>query len=194
MSRKVSNENHVTRIVRRLYADAQKSDWEHLSTSAKTAQYSTWIEHPEVGELLQQWMGAEEARVWIKDGPMKEYARALAGFGPFADYLDAHPRGPKAAISAAFGDGWSVVPESSGVKPLHCDAEKNDSRVRLYWGPMNDFKHLLWAALVAVDRAPALDTRIAVFHTVAHPTPRPKRMRHERIGRRCGFKVMHIRL
>jgi len=194
MSRKVGNEKHVARVVRKLYADAQAVDWEYMSTADKTAKYAAWLEHPEVGALLQEWMSAEEARVWIKDGPMKEYARALAGFGPFASYLDEHPRGPRAAVSAALGAGWSVVEGSAGVKPLHCDAVSGDDSIRLYWGPTNDFKHLLWAALMAVDKSSAVNARIVVFHTVAHPTPKVWRLRQQRIGKRCGFTVSHVRL
>jgi len=194
MARKVSNDRHVARVVRKLYSDAQELDWEHVSSAEKTARYSAWLDHPEVGGLLQEWMSAEEARVWIKDGPMKEYARSLAGSGPFAEYLDEHPRGSRAAVAAALGPEWSVVDGTTGVKPLHCDARRGEERVRLLWGPSRDFKHLLWAALTSVDRMPTLDVRIAVFHTVAHPTPKASRQRQQRIGLRCGFKVAHIRL
>ena len=194
MGRKISNEKHISRVVRHLYVDAKALDWEHMSPADKTAKYSAWLDHPEVGALLQEWMSAEEARVWIKDGPMKEYARAMAGLGPFADYLPDHPRGSQAVVLAALGEGWSIVEGSVGVKPLHCNAWNGCARVRLYWGPPNDFRHLLWAALLATEIVPSLDARIVVFDTLAHPISATQMKKQVRIGERCGFQIGHIRL
>ena len=194
MSRKITNENHVARVVRKLYEDAQRLDWEHLTSGDKTSQYAAWLDDPEVGALLGQWMSPEEARVWIKDGPMKEYARALAGFGPFAHYLDEHPRGPSAMVKAALGPQWNAVAGLAGIKPLHCTATDGTKRIRLFWGPARDFKHLLWAALEASDSKPSREVKIAVFHTVAHPTPRSVRGQQERFGNRCGIAVSHVKL
>lgn len=194
MARKVSNDRHVAEVVKKLYADAAKLDWEHLSGNDKTAQYAAWLEDREVGGVLGQWMSPEEARVWIKDGPMKEYARALAGVGAFAEYLDDHPRGPRALVAATLGDGWSVVSGSEGVKPLHCDAVNGDSTVRLIWGPSRDFKHLLWAGLEASDRRRQVKVRIAVFDTLAHPTSRGAKAKQQRFCERCELELCHVRL
>lgn len=194
MVRKVSNDRHVADVVSRLYADAAKLDWEYLSVIEKSAQYAAWLDADEVWGLLGQWMSREEARVWIKDGPMKEYARALAGVGAFAEYLDDHPRGPQAMVAATLGDGWTVVPDSEGGKPLHCDAMRETSTVRLIWGPSRDFKHLLWAGLDASDRLQRAHVRIAVFDTLAHPTSRAAKNKQQRFCHRCGLEISHVRL
>ncbi len=194
MARKVSNDRHVAEVVKKLYVDAAKLDWEHLSGSDKTTQYAAWLEDREVGGVLGQWMSPEEARVWIKDGPMKEYARALAGVGAFAEYLDDHPRGPRVLVAATLGDGWHVVSGSEGVKPLHCDAVNGDSTVRLIWGPSRDFKHLLWAGLEASDRRRQVRVRIAVFDTLADPTTRGAKAKQQRFCERCGLELCHVRL
>ncbi|VDB00462.1 hypothetical protein S1OALGB6SA_1544 [Olavius algarvensis spirochete endosymbiont] len=194
MSRKITNDKHVARVVRKLYADAQAIDWEHVTSADKTARYAHWLDDPLVGGLLGQWMSPEEARVWIKDGPMKEYVRAIAGFGPFAQYLDEHPRGPTAMVRLALGKEWTPVSGTEGVKPLHCDATSGSGTVRLIWGPSRDFKHLLWAALEASDRNKKKEVKIAVFDTVAHPTSSATKAPHERFCTRCGFAVTHVRL
>ena len=194
MSRKISNEKHLVRVVRKLYEDAQRIDWEHITLSNKTTRYASWLDDPEVGGILDQWMSPEEARVWIKDGPMKEYARALAGFGAFAHYLEEHPRGPSAMVRAAFGTSWSPIPGTEGSKPLHCVATDSSKALSFIWGPSRDFKHLLWAALEASDSKTGHDVQIAVFYTVAYPTTTATRAQQIRFGKRCGFSVIHIKL
>jgi hypothetical protein len=194
MSRKVSNERHVAGVVKKLFADASLLDWERLTTSEKTAQYATWLEEADVGGVLSDWMSPEEARVWLKDGPMKEFSRALAGFGTYAGLLDDHPRSPRVLVGAALGNEWSIILGSEGAKPLHCDARRDGDLVHLIWGPERDFKHLLWAGLEAGDRRAGVLVRIAVFDTLSHPISRGARSKHKRFCDRCGVDVCHVRL
>lgn len=193
MSRKMT-EADVSRVVSRLYRDAQEMDWEHLAPGKRTKQYAAWLEEPEVGGVLEKWMGREEARVWMKDGPMKEYSRALAGLGPFASFVNAPQRGPGALVAACLGTGWKVDVGSVGVKPLHCDAINGKRKVRVIWGPARDFKHLLWAALEAADRQTNLEVCIAVLETVERGIGMAERNRFERLGKRCGIAVKHVRV
>src|SRR5689334_15467206 len=72
------------RIVSQLFQDADQMDWAHLSATARSAQYAKWVQDPEVGGRLTQFITPEQARVWIKDGPMKEWARAVSGIGKYA--------------------------------------------------------------------------------------------------------------
>ena len=72
------------RVVTRLFQDADELDWAHLSATARSAQYAKWVQDAEVGGRLTQFMTSEQARVWIKDGPMKEWARAGSGIGKYA--------------------------------------------------------------------------------------------------------------
>jgi hypothetical protein len=194
MPRKVSNKRHVAEVVKKLYADAARIDWEQLSGSGKTSQYASWLEDAKVGGVLSGWMSPEETRVWLKDGPMKEYSRALAGIGAFAEYLDDYPRGSCILVKAALGHAWSVVSGSEGAKPLHCDAECDGDIVHLIWGPERDFKHLLWAGLEACDQRSGVTVRIAVFDTLVHPISRGSKAKHTRLGERCGLDVCHVRL
>jgi hypothetical protein len=194
MARKVSNESHVAGVVQRVYDDAQRLDWEHRSHREHTEQYARWIADPKVGGVLSEWMSPEEQRVWLKDGPMKEFARALAGEGAFATYLNDHPRSPKVVVARALGDGWSPVNGSSNVKPLRCEATNGVQTIRLMWGPARDFKYLLWAALEMWDANPNRVVSVAVFDTLTNPLNRPERDRLEKIAARCQIAVVFVRL
>ena len=68
-------------IVSRLFADMERLGWEGLTLPQRTSQYAIWIADREIGQRLAEFMTPERARVWIKDGPVKEYPRALAGSG-----------------------------------------------------------------------------------------------------------------
>jgi hypothetical protein len=121
--------------------------WEYLSNSEKTNQYRQWIADPSIGGILGSFMREENARVWIKDGPMKEYARAQEGFGPYARYAVQRFKGAGEVVQAAFGAGWSVVDDSIGEKPMHCLATDGLSTRYVCWGRPGSFRDLMWAAL-----------------------------------------------
>ena len=194
MAKKVTNDKHVARVVQHIYADAQRLDWEYRSQREHTEQYARWLADPHVGGVLSEWMSPEEQRVWLKDGPMKEFARALAGEGPFATYLSEHPRSPRVVVTRVLWHGWQPIAGSNEVKPLRCDASNGPQTVHVVWGPAKDFKHLLWAALEAWDASAKSSLRIAVFDTVSSPLPRQERDRLQRIGARCQFEVVFVRL
>lgn len=188
--RKIDNEKHIATVVRKIYADAQAHDWEHLTHPEHTEWYARWLSQ-DVGKTLADWMSPEEARVWLKDGPMKEYARALAGEGPFAKYLDEYPRAPAKIVGQSLGPQWTVVPNSVGVKPLQCQAEvKGSPPIFVFWGPSRDFKHLLWAALNVGDRPSC----IVVWDTVGNPLSKVDREHLLKIGQRCALELKFIRL
>jgi hypothetical protein len=182
------------RVVARVYADATKLDWPDLSIADRSRQYSEWLDDPEVGGLLEAVLGRERARVWLKDGPLKEYARALAGVGPYAPYLATKGTSVDEIVRSSVGSDWSLVPDSSGIKPLHCLAGRSGDICYIAWGPSKDFKHLLWACLMALDGRRAKCAVAAVTETLLRPTPGGERARHARIADRCGITVWHIQV
>lgn len=194
MAKKISNDTHIINVVRRVYADAQRLDWEHRSHQDHTKQYAQWLADPSVGGVLSEWMSPEEQRVWLKDSPMKEFARALAGEGPFAAYLSEHPRSPRVVVTRVMGDGWQPVAGSSDIKPLRCDATNGAQTVCVIWGPAKDFKHLLWAALETWESNPKRALRLAVFDTVPNPLAHHEKARLQKIAGRCQIEVAFIRL
>lgn len=180
-------------VVRRIYADAQRLDWQHCSHSEKTAQYQRWLEDKQVGGVLEDWMPGD-IRVWIKDGPMKEFARAMAGEGEYARYLEVHPRSAAAVVLAAFGAGWRVRQDSEGVKPLRCIAERGTEAKRVFWGPPKDLKHLVWAALHASVAAPKEPVAVVVFDTIESPLTEPKKKLFSALAQRANVPISFIRV
>ncbi len=180
-------------VVRRIYADARRVDWEHCSQSAKTAQYQRWLEDKDVGGVLKQWMDDGEIRVWIKDGPMKEFARAMAGKGTYAAFLDVHPRSASFIVSAALGTGWRVRPKSEREKPPSFVAERSDASKRVFWGPHKDLKHLLWAALSASASKPDESVVVVVFDTLEGPLTDGDRKQLAAIAARANVPISFVR-
>ena len=176
----------------RLYRDAAQLGWQHITDAERTRQYAVWLDDADVGSTLTELLGREGARLWMKDGPLKEYARALAGAGPYARYAEQRRPGEEPVIHAALGVDWVPVANSFGIKPLHCLAERGDERSYLAWGPARDFKHLLWACLRALDAGVALTAKIVVLESLEDPTPSAIRRAHQRIARRCDLQVGHL--
>lgn len=192
--KKIANEAHETAIIRKVYTDAAALDWEHTSQTMRTRQYERWLEDPLVGGILGQWMSPSEMRVWLKDGPLKEFARARAGLGDTAKYLDEHPFSAKVIVARALGPGWSLVTGSIDVKPPQCLVTDGSMTSRLFWGPEKDFKHLLWAALMAWERDENEDCLVVVFDSVASPLLPARELFMKRIAARANTRLVFVRL
>lgn len=180
-------------VIRRLYADAARLDWENLSVAEKSKQYANWLEDEEVGgELLRFKPSESEVRVWMKDGPMKEYSRAVLGVGPNARYVD-HPRStPESVVRAALGAGWAVVTGSVEVKPARCRARDSaGEEIVVAWGKNEDFKYLVFASLELLTSGEDA-VCVAVVEATANPTGKPERERMGKIAERCGIELRFI--
>lgn len=130
-----------------IYRQAHALDWEFLSNSEKTAQYRQWIDDPGVGGILLSFIPERDARVWIKDVPMKEYVRSQEGVGQYSRYAVMCFRGPDEIVQSAFGSEWIVKPDSVGDKPMHCYATDGVVTRYVCWGPARTFRNLVGAAL-----------------------------------------------
>src|SRR5262245_49330227 len=144
---KVLPVDQLGRVVAALYADAEAKDWEHQAPAERTRQYGRWIGDERVGGILTRYMTAEAARSWIKDGPMKEFSRARRGAGRYAEFGQAAVTGPDDVVRHALGEGWRIAGGRVGVKPFHCEVEREDQRAFVTWGSAGNFRHLMWAAL-----------------------------------------------
>ncbi len=182
------------RVIARLYEDAQRLRWTYLTHADRTRQYAYWIKDPEVGGVLTSFMDPEEARVWIKDGPMKEYARAIAGIGKYADLVTDPRQGAAAIVQGAMGEAWSVVPGTLDIKPLRCVAACQDNHIRVFWGPARDFKHLLFAGLEATDGWGTLPAILVVTDSIEMPVSAGEREQQQRLADRCGLRLSHLRV
>jgi hypothetical protein len=178
-------------VVRVLYRQVETMDWELLSPQQKSQQYARWIDDPAIGGRLTAFQSAEDARVWLKDGPMKEYARALDGVGLFADFTNKRLSGPDELVRRALGEDWSIVPASHGEKPLHCLATDGTTTRYVCWGKPGTFRDLVWAA---VNKAIGGAERpmIVVSLRDGQDVNGEERRHHERIAAHCGIDVRHI--
>jgi hypothetical protein len=176
-------------IIKRLYLDADALDWERLSVVQKAAHYQRWVDNPDIGGRLTAYH--HQPHLWIKEGPMKEYARALEGMGKYPQFSNRRYAAPEVFVPRVLGDKWSVVHGSVKEKPAHCIAVADSSRRYVCWGGPATFKDLLWAALsdgLTHDSQPAI---VVCLRSEADIEP-GLRAQHRSIARRCGMEVGHV--
>jgi hypothetical protein len=177
-------------VVTALYADAEVRGWATLSPQDRSRVYSQWVEQEHIGGVLCRYMTPEAARSWIKDGPMKEYARAQRGTGRYARFGQVAATTPIDIIRAALGPAADVLAGSEGVKPAHCRATRGDDTVYVTWGEASNFRNLLWAALRAA--VAGADAHIVVLEPPDRVSPTEQTRLHGALGQRCGVGVHHL--
>lgn len=179
------------RILLSMYRTADELDWEFLSNPGKTAQYRRWFDDPEIGGELRRFASDKDVRVWIKDVPMKEYARAQEGIGKFVPYVRRRFRGADEIVQFFCGPGWSVVPDSVEGKPNHCLATDGNVKRYICWGKAGVLKDLIWAALNEAIDSP---TRPGIVITTRDGETLSKhaRDRHVRLAKHCGVDLTHL--
>ncbi|MEV1168149.1 hypothetical protein [Nonomuraea sp. NPDC049784] len=140
------------RLLLEVYRQADQMDWEFLSNTQKTAQYRKWVEDPRVGGVLIEHHAEKDIRVWLKDVPMKEYARSQEGIGHYVRYIPTRFRGPEEVVRAAVGPDWAIMSDTIDVKPNRCLATDGKVERYVFWGRDAQFKDLLYAALEVAIR------------------------------------------
>jgi hypothetical protein len=181
-----------TRVVHRLFLDADQLGWAHLSAADRTARYGAWVSDPEVGGLLTAFMTPDQARVWIKDGPMKEWARAVAGVGKHAPLVPKPGVSPLDLVRKALGPDWCVREDSLRIKPLRVGVVRAEEELTFTWGPERDLKHLVWAALQADANGDPTEWVLCVTSPFTKPVPANIRQAQSRIARRCQLRLLHL--
>lgn len=184
--------NQLAEVVTALYARADEAGWSALTPQERSRYYAQWVDAPDVGKVLTRYMTPEQARSWIKDGPMKEYANACRGTGRYARFGRHGGTGPADVAEAALGAGAAVVPGSQGVKPPHCLAtDPAGDTGYLVWGEAGNFRNLLWAALRAAvtDDLPA---HVVVLEPPGRPTPTAEARTHRAMARRCQLGLHYL--
>lgn len=177
-------------VVRRMYrALATRA----ADGKTRNAPYDAWIVDPEIGGRLAEFMPPQKVRLWMKDGPVKEYARAREGLTRFAPYVS-HPQEPiQEVITRALGPAWSVDPETMESKPLHIAAyAPGQPPLVVAWGPPNSFKEVVWCAIQSQAMGDKRTWILLVTTTPNHPLPPAKREELERIAQRCGLGLKLI--
>lgn len=186
--------NQVDGVVKALYAAADQLDWEHLPASNRTAQYDSWITDPEIGGVLTRYMTSENARSWIKDGPMKEYGRARLGAGRYAKFGTTVGPSSEQVVRQALGEESALVPNSEGIKPFHCLATMDQTTAYIAWDTGKNLRHLVWATINHLASHPDHKACIVILESIDRPTVRADRIRHERIADRCSIEIKYYRV
>lgn len=182
-------------VVRRVYRDAQKAGWEHLTQDAKARWYDRWTSDDHVGGILAGHLGHERVRAWLKDGPLKHYANARSGVGPYARFADVTGPTPQRVADAVLGNGWVVDETSITTKPLRFQATHGDDWAVVAYGPNRKFRDLLWAAVNdAVDVRTPSRAVVAIVDDDIAPTPQSERNVQQRIADRCDIEIRWVAL
>jgi hypothetical protein len=180
-------------VVIALYADAHAKNWRNLPLRDRSQTYSAWVEDARIGGILTKYMPPEAARAWIKDGPMKEYGRALRGTGRYARFGNAGGTTTQDIIHAALGPEWTLVAGSEGIKPFHAHACDDDgAKAYLAWDQSRNFKNLVWAALRS-SVALGVPGHVVVTEAAGDTTPRDVAASHEAIAARCRLSLHYVR-
>ena len=181
-------------VVKQLYSDAAQLDWPSMTPQQHTAQYNKWVGDPKVGGKLTEYLNASDARVWIKDGPMKEYSRAASGVGKYAALVENHGDVQSKIVRKALGDSWTPDPDTLRVKPLRIVARDGEDEAVVTWAPATGLKHMMWAALTASAEGDARPWTVCVTETFTRPTPANEKQAHARVAKRCGLRLVHVTL
>src|SRR5262249_19154231 len=93
-------------VIAEIYKRADDLDWDGRSPSDRSTWYVRWLDAPPIGGPLDPFMPRDQIRMWIKDMPMKHYARARSGIGPYASLVSSHLPGAAQLARLAFGPEW----------------------------------------------------------------------------------------
>jgi hypothetical protein len=185
--------DQVESVVKALYAAADRLDWEHLPAGARTNQYDEWVSDAEIGGVLTRYMSSENARSWIKDGPMKEYGRARLGAGRYAEFGSSRGPTPDQLVTHALGSDAAIVEDSVGVKPFHCLATVDGVTTYVAWESAKNLRHLVWASISYLADHPSHAACIIILESLEHPATQTDKTRHERIADRCSITIKYYR-
>ncbi|MFD5243512.1 hypothetical protein ACFWIW_03180 [Amycolatopsis sp. NPDC058340] len=178
-------------VVREIYHQVEQVDWEDLSDRDKSAHYARWVADAKIGDVLADYYTADGMRVWLKDTPLKEYARAIEDFGPFAKYTQKRLTPPSEFVPSILGNKWEVVPGSLHEKPMHCTFTDGSQERYVCWGKPRSFSILLWAA---VNNAVNAQTRplIVVFLRDGKAVDEDQKSLHEKIAAHCSIDLAYV--
>jgi hypothetical protein len=157
-------------VVAELARQFDSARWEEISASEASEMYDRFVKDPSIGGRLITYMPADKVRVWIKDGPAKEYRRALEGVGPLAQYTSREYPGPDSVVRLALGDEW--VPDSGTLqeKPMRCFAsDPAGQSMFVIWGPVSALQGMIWNSCLIRAKDPVEPITVVVTKPSAAP-------------------------
>jgi hypothetical protein len=157
-------------VVAELARQFDSARWEEISASEASEMYDRFVKDLSIGGRLITYMPADKVRVWIKDGPAKEYRRALEGVGPLAQYTSREYPGPDSVVRLALGDEW--VPDSGTLqeKPMRCFAsDPAGQSMFVIWGPVSALQGMIWNSCLIRAKDPVEPITVVVTKPSAAP-------------------------
>lgn len=180
-------------VIEAIYQRLDLLHWEQLQDDERSEQYAAFVEDPAIGGKLLPYKDESGVRVWIKDGPAKEYRRAIEGFGSYSRYTKRQLTGVSDLIALTLGREWSLVPGSVQQKPMRCAARHEDGRhATALWGPASSFKDLFWHASITRVDAPAVEVAIIITKLVTAQLPMAEWERYRRLAGIMGVACHQI--
>ncbi|MFC3449523.1 hypothetical protein [Amycolatopsis speibonae] len=179
-------------VIRELYRQIGSLDWEGISTRERTVFYTRWVEDESIGGELADYYTAEGMRVWLKDGPLKEYARALENFGSYAEYATKRLSPADEFITELLGEEWVIRSNSLREKPMHCVVTDGKQERYVCWGRPRNFRDLLWAAVNKAVTAPNRPL-VVVYVTDDTMIEEGQKRQHELIAEHCSLNLAYVR-
>lgn len=181
-----------TKVAAKLYGDAMRIDWNAMTPRQHSLQYEKWVSEPEVGGKLKEYLNDANARVWIKDGPMKEWSRALSGVGKYANLIEDSEYVPTKLVSKVLGTEWTAELNTIKTKPLRLVASRGETEAVITWSSPRDLKHLVWAALSASANGDLRPWILCLIETFTNPTAKNEKQAHQRVASRCNLEIKHV--
>lgn len=178
-------------IVAEVYRQAGELDWDGLTDKQRSSIYDRWLDHERIGRELTRFLTRERARVWLKDVPMKEYARARSGIGVYADLATVRLPSPGQIARQVLGRDWADVDGTIREKPNRCVITNGREQRLMIWGPPKTLRDLVWAGInsIADNRQP---TPLLVVATPRGDVlSESEKQRHVRLGQIAGLEVTH---
>ncbi|MGW3327078.1 hypothetical protein [Streptomyces virginiae] len=180
-------------VVKRMYHEAEEAGWAYLPDTERTTIYHRWADDPQIGERLSLFIKTSAARrLWFKDGPMKEFSRALNGSGKYASLVAVPAADVGTLTTRALGPGWEPDESTRQVKPLRVLVRKDEEAEWFAWGGAHALRHLVYAALRAEANGDPTPWTLCVVTSFVKPLPVEEKAEHLRIGQRSGLKITHV--
>lgn len=177
-------------VVAEVYRRAAQLDWEGLTDKRRSTIYNRWLDDPAIGGKLTRFLSRERARVWLKDVPMKEYARARNGIGAFSDLVATRLPGPGQIARQVLGGSWDMVDGTVREKPNRCLVSDGRHERLMLWGPPKTLRDMVWAGINAVvDREP--DPLLVVASSPGQVPDSGERRRHLLLGEITRLDIRH---
>ena len=145
-------------VAEKVLARAVAAKWDDLNANERSRLYRVWSEDPEIGGVIARFIPRDGVRVWIKDGPMKEYTRARRGLGPFAGSIPVTTESEEritARLAAQLTQQWSEGRAArQAVQPVIDTGPSNFTKAKVVLRTLA-FDSVLSPAAVAATRAAA---------------------------------------